>query len=46
MSKKKEKEPLRCRMFGHNWQREKGLDTLRKQACKCTRCGKVIYLTV
>lgn len=43
--KDKEKAPIICRWFGHDWQRYRALDTSpNRQACKCKRCGKVMYL--
>lgn len=42
--KEQKKEPFLCRWLGHDWIRYKDLDQGKKQACKCKRCGKVMYL--
>jgi hypothetical protein len=43
--KKEEKAPLFCRLLGHDWKRRKDLDlNPREQACKCARCGKIMYI--
>lgn len=46
MTKQNEKkDPLLCRLLGHDWQRYKPLDkSPSNQACKCKRCGRVMYL--
>ena len=47
MAKKQEKEkvPFLCKVLDHNYIRVKELDKApNKQACRCSRCGKVIYL--
>lgn len=44
MAKDKEKTPFLCKILDHNYIRIKELDKGNKQACRCTRCGKVIYL--
>ena len=45
MAKEKEKDPLLCRILGHDWVRVKELDrSPADQACRCKRCRKVIHL--